>query len=276
MSTYAIGDIHGCFDELILLLDRVGFSPGRDTLLLTGDLINRGPKSLETLRWARRHEGCLRLVLGNHDLHLIATALGVGKGDSRDTIDDILKASDCPTLIDWLREMPLLLRVGDFYLVHAGLHPDWSFEVARLRAREAESILQGRFAADLLRRDVPSGLSLGEGIDRARESIACLTRLRACDAAGAMNARFIGPPRDLLPPFRPWFDWPSPRETDKTIVFGHWAALDVMIRERLIALDSGCVWNRCLSALRLEDRALFQQPSKTAATPVPPELLEKP
>ena len=276
MSTYAIGDIHGCFDELRALLDRVGFTPGRDTLLLTGDLVNRGPKSLETLRWARRHEGCLRLVLGNHDLHLIATALGVGKGDSRDTIDDILKARDAALLIGWLREMPLLWRMGDLYLVHAGLHPNWSFEVAMLRAREAEHILQGRHAADLLRRDVPSGHSLGEGVDRARESIACLTRLRACDADGTMNTRFIGPPRDLTPPFRPWFNWPSPRETDKTIVFGHWAALDVMLRERFIALDSGCVWNRALSALCLDNRALFQQPSQTAASPVPPELLEKP
>ena len=127
-----------------------------------------------------------------------------------------------------------------------------------------------------MRRDVPSGHSLGEGVDRARESIACLTRLRACDADGTMNTRFIGPPRDLSPPFRPWFDWPSPRETDKTIVFGHWAALDVMLRERFIALDSGCVWNRALSALCLDNRALFQQPSQTAASPVPPELLEKP
>ncbi|MDR0966456.1 MAG: symmetrical bis(5'-nucleosyl)-tetraphosphatase [Myxococcales bacterium] len=255
MATYAVGDIHGCFDELQALLRRVDFCPGRDELWLTGDVVNRGPRSLDVLRWAKWHAGAVRLVLGNHDLHLVSCALGVGQGDSRDTIQEILSAPDVGELITWLRRQPLLIREGDFCLVHAGLDPAWTIEEAEARAREVEALLQTPRAAELLQRN-----SSDEALFRARSSVARLTRLRTCDSRGVQNERFIGPPSEVPPGERPWFDWPSPRDPGTTIVFGHWAALDVMLRPNLIALDSGCVWGRSLSALRLEDRALFQQP----------------
>lgn len=265
MATYVIGDIHGCFDEFQALLRRIDFQVGRDALLLTGDLINRGPKSLETLRWVRRRESAVQCVLGNHDLHLVACALGVGRGDARDTIGEILTARDGPALVSWLRTRPLLIRAEDLCLVHAGLHPDWTFDEAGERAEEAEQILRGTGAADLVRRDLADGASLGEAIDRARQSIALLTRLRACREGGVPDDRFTGPLREIPGPARAWFDWPSPRDPGVTVAFGHWAALGVVLRPNLIALDSGCVWRRCLSALRLGDRALFQEPSRTRA-----------
>lgn len=260
MATYAIGDIHGCFDEFQALLCRLDFQPGRDALLLTGDLINRGPKSLAMLRWARRRAGAVRFVLGNHELHLIACALGVGRAAARDTIGEILTAPDGPALVSWLRAQPLLIREEGLCLVHAGLHPDWTLDEAEARARATERLLRGKGAAALVCRDAPKGASQDKELEGARQSIALFTRLRACREGGAMDEHFTGPLAEVPKSERAWFDWPSPRDPSATIAFGHWAALGAMIRPNLIALDSGCVWKRCLSALRLGDRALFQQP----------------
>ncbi len=269
MATYAIGDLHGCFDEFQALLCGIDFRPGRDTLLLTGDLVNRGPRSLDTLRWVRAHAGAVRCVLGNHDLHLVACALGVGRADARDTIGEILAAPDGRALVSWLRAQPLLIRDAGLCLVHAGLDPRWTLEEAEASARRVEAMLASDSAPDLLRRDLPAeqAARLPERLARARRAMAHLTRLRACREDGAMEDRFTGPLGAVPSGTRAWFDWPSPRDAAETVVFGHWAALGVLVRPNLIALDSGCAWGRCLSAIRLGDRAIVQVPARSQETP---------
>ena len=260
MARYAIGDIHGCFGELTALLARLDFRPGRDELFLTGDLVNRGPGSLAALRWARANEGCVHTVLGNHDLHLVAASLGVGRGDASDTIAGILAAPDRAELIAWLTARPLLVRERDFVLVHAGLAPGWTIDEAEARAHRLERALRGGRLADIVRRDLPESLRGDAELLDLRRDLSLLTRLRACRADGAMDERYTGPLAGVPAGTRAWFDWPHPPRA-LPIVIGHWAALDVTLRPDLIALDSGCVWGRALTALDLDTRALIQQPA---------------
>ncbi len=260
MARFAVGDIHGCFDELKNLLERIGFEPGRDDLFLTGDLINRGPKSLAAIRWVMDHGSQVRFVLGNHDLHLIASFLGVGKGDSRDTILEILRAPDCPAIVDWLRHAPLAIRERDFFLVHAGLAPSWSLADAEQEARHAESILLSADAPELLLR-LPAGAgNFSRDVASARFALARLTRIRACRCDGTMDEKFTGPASQVPEGTRPWFDWPPAHPRELPVVFGHWAALDVVVRPDVIALDSGCVWRRALTAINLDTKEIFQAP----------------
>lgn len=261
MARFAVGDIHGCFDEFKNLLGHIGFQPGRDDLFLTGDLINRGPKSLETLRWVLAHTDSVRFVLGNHDLHLIASFLGVGKGDGRDTIQKILAAPDGPAMVERLRRAPLTLRERDFFLVHAGLAPAWSLEDAEREARRAEALLRSPRAPQLLIRTPLSPENADQDLLDARSALARLTRLRACRRDGTMDEKFTGPASEVPEGTRPWFDWPPPLPRELPIVFGHWAALDVVVRPDVIALDSGCVWRRSLTAIDLDTKEIFQVPS---------------
>jgi bis(5'-nucleosyl)-tetraphosphatase (symmetrical) len=266
MATYAIGDIQGCYGTFRRLLDRIEFDASRDRLLLVGDLVNRGPKSVEVLRWAMRNERAVAAVLGNHDLHLIARALGAVGRKKRDTVDDVLDARDRDDLIDWLRTRPLAHRENGHLLVHAGILPCWSAEDAERLAGEAEEALQSRDAGRILE-------SLGEqpeepwsetlrGIERVRLILQVLTRLRTCTRDGIPCLDFSGPPAEAPPGCRPWFEAPGRKEKEVTIVFGHWAALGLYLGPHAIGLDTGAVWGNKLTAIRLKDRAVFQEASR--------------
>lgn len=266
MATYAIGDIQGCFTELMRLVERIDFNPRDDRLWLVGDLVNRGPGSLEVLRWVKRLGERAVVVLGNHDLHLIARALGVAAPSARDTLEPVLGASDCDELVAWLRQRPLLYREGRYFMVHAGLLPQWSIEEASALAREVEALLRAEAAPELLRRR-PAGHEprswepTAPPLERARTVLSVLTRLRTCNERGEMALAFAGAPDQAPPGQMPWFQVPGRRSADSVAVFGHWAALGLELAEGWLALDSGCVWGRQLTAVRLEDRAVFQVPS---------------
>lgn len=266
MATYAIGDIQGCFRTFERLLERIDFDPSRDRLLLVGDLVNRGPHSAEVLRWAMRNERSVRAVLGNHDLHLIARALGVAGRKKRDTLDGVLDARDRSDLVEWLRSRPLVHRENGHLLVHAGILPCWSAVDAEQLSAEASEVLQGKDASRLLD-------TLGEpaerpwsdklrGMERLSFALQVLTRLRTCTREGVPCLDFSGPPGDAPPGCHPWFEAPGRKEKNVTVVFGHWAALGLYFGSRAIGLDTGAVWGNKLTAVRLKDRAVFQVPSR--------------
>lgn len=265
MATYAIGDVHGCYRTLRRLLDRIGFDHRTDRLWMVGDLVNRGPRSLQVLRWAAGQGDRLIVVLGNHDLHLLARSAGVARARRRDTLDEILETRDRDDLLAWLRGRPLLHREDGFLLVHAGLLPGWTPGQAETLAREAESELRGPRPGRLLatlRDDPPhpwrAGLSRGA---RRRLALAAMTRLRTLTAGGRLCADFSGPPAEAPRGCRPWFDAPERESAGETILFGHWAALGLLRRDGLAGLDTGCAWGRELTALRLDDGKLFQEPA---------------
>jgi len=267
MATYAIGDIQGCFRTFQRLLERIGFDPARDRVLLVGDMVNRGPQSLDVLRWAVRNQRAVRVVLGNHDLHLIARALGAAGRKKRDTLDDVLDARDRDDLIDWLRTRPLVHRENGHLLVHAGILPCWTAEDAERLSAEAEEALQSRDAVRILESlgaqpERPWSEKL-QGIERLRLIFQAFTRLRTCTRDGVPCLDFSGPPAEAPPGCRPWFEAPGRKEKDATVVFGHWAALGLYLGPRAIGLDTGAVWGNKLTAIRLKDRAVFQEPSRS-------------
>jgi bis(5'-nucleosyl)-tetraphosphatase (symmetrical) len=222
------------------LLAAIKWRPGTP-LWLAGDLVNRGPRSLDVLRWARAHERDVTCVLGNHDLHLIARAAGARPAKKKDTLDDVLAAPDRDALVAWLAARPLVAGDADHILVHAGVLPGWSRADLEQRARHAELLVP-----ELVR---------GRGDDAARTTLAACAQLRCCTAAGAM-VEFDGAPADAPAGARPW--WELARPDLPTVVHGHWAAAGLMIDARHIALDTGCVWGRQLTAVRLEDRRVVQ------------------
>ena len=261
MSCYAIGDVQGCHVTLCRLLDRVRFDPAQDRLWLTGDLVNRGPRSLEVLRWARGLGDRVTTVLGNHDLHLVGRALGLRPPRKTDTLDPVLEAADGAELVAWLRERPLLHREGSFVLVHAGLLPEWTVRDAEALARETEGLLRG----DRVRRAFAgeggnSWSSTLEGTRRQRMALRIFTRLRTWSPVDGRFCGFSGAPEEAPPGCVPWFEGEHRRGQECTVIFGHWAALGFRMLPGLLALDSGCVWGGNLTAVRLEDRAVFQEP----------------
>jgi bis(5'-nucleosyl)-tetraphosphatase (symmetrical) len=263
MATYAIGDVHGCFKTLQKLLKKIDFDRRRDRLWLVGDLVNRGPRSLAVLRWAVEQEDRLVVVLGNHDLHLLARAVGVALPKRRDGLEEVLAAPDRDDLIGWLRTRPLLHREGGFTLVHAGLFPEWTPVQAAGLARETETALRDGGAAGLLasidrKSDERWDETLQDG-HRARVALAAFARLRTLQTDGRMCGSFSGPPKEAPDGCRPWFDIPERRSQGETVIFGHWAALGLWLHEGLAGLDTGCAWGRELTALRLDDGKLFQQ-----------------
>jgi bis(5'-nucleosyl)-tetraphosphatase (symmetrical) len=271
MAIYAIGDVQGCFITLERLLRRIDFDPGRDRLWLVGDLVNRGPSSLEVLRWAKSMGRSVVVVLGNHDLHLIARAEGLREPRKRDTFDDVLEAPDRDALLEWLIGRPLLHREGDFVLVHAGLLPQWSLEEAEALAWEAQEALRSRRRYPLLESFEESGTSPRWGEDlkepqRLRLVVDAFTRMRTLTSSGELCLDFDGPPRQAPEGCQPWFELCSfpPRAT---VLFGHWAALGLHLGRNAIGLDTGCAWGGSLTALRLEDRQVFQEPSELARGP---------
>lgn len=269
MATYAIGDVHGCFDTLQRLLRKVGYDPGRDRLWFVGDLINRGPGSLAMLRWGAEQGDRIVVVLGNHDLHLLARAAGVSGAKRRDTLEEILEAPDRDDLVAWLQGRPLVHREWEILLVHAGLFPEWTAAQAESLAREVEARLRGDKAAKLLvaaeqKAPVRWKESLS-GLERAQVALAGFARLRTLEADGRMCAEFSGPPALAPKGCRPWFDVPGRKSAGATVIFGHWAALGLKIGKGIAALDSGAAWGRELTALRLDDWRIFQEPAQEPA-----------
>lgn len=262
MALYVLGDVHGQLAALERLLARLALDAERDRLWLVGDLVNRGPHSLAVLRWARRASAewgaRMAVVLGNHDLKLLAVAAGVDALKPRDTLDEILSAPDREELLGWLRRRPLLHREGDDVLVHAGLLPAWTVDEAEERAREAEATLAGDGGAELLadwRADSPAPTPARE---RRRRTLAVLAGIRTCRRDGEL-CDWSGPPATAPPGCRPWFAAPGRRSAGARIVFGHWAALGLHLGPRIKALDSGAAWGGRLTALRLDDGEVFQE-----------------
>jgi bis(5'-nucleosyl)-tetraphosphatase (symmetrical) len=258
MAVYAIGDVQGCYAPLQQLLARLRFDPARDRLWFTGDLVNRGPHSLEVLRFIKGLGDGTVCVLGNHDLHLLAVATGTAKSGKRDTLDEILRAPDRDELLRWLRLRSLLHHDADlgYTLVHAGLLPPWDLAQAQRLAREAEAVLRGQGYTDFFHHmygDLPDHWNENlHGFDRLRVIVNAFTRLRYCDLDGNMDLRPKGPPDSQPPDLLPWFQVPGRRSHGLKIVFGHWSALGLCQSDGVIGLDSGCVWDRSLSAVRLD------------------------
>lgn len=260
MSIYAIGDIQGCYDSFRRLLDKIDFDPDEDRLWLTGDLVNRGPKSLKTLRFVRKLGDAAITVLGNHDLHLLALANGLEDRDDRGrTLAKVLDADDCDDLMDWLRTLPLAhFDAGlNTLMVHAGLPPQWTVKKALLRAAEVEKILRGGDYLALLPKlygDKPTRWSGKlDGYKRLRFIVNALTRIRMVDEDGRLDFAHKGPPTNARKGLVPWFRLPDARWRGTRIVFGHWSALGLVVKRDLLCVDTGCVWNRELTAVRLND-----------------------
>jgi bis(5'-nucleosyl)-tetraphosphatase (symmetrical) len=271
MRTYVIGDLQGCAHEAGLLLEQIE-SGAR--ILFVGDLINRGPDSLGALRRIKAlsdaSDGRVDALLGNHDLHLLAVAVGARKTSRSDTLDEILAAPDRDALIAWLRRRPLALFVdatsacqGRFLLVHAGVAPQWTAAQTMALAAEVESVLRGdhwiEFLGQMYGNEPDRWDDSLTGIARLRCIVNALTRMRLCWPDGRMD--FAHKESDKGPEgsgLQPWFDLPGRRTLDVTVVFGHWSALGLVLRPNLVGLDSGCVWGGKLTAVCLDDRALLQ------------------
>jgi bis(5'-nucleosyl)-tetraphosphatase (symmetrical) len=257
MATYAIGDVQGCFDELKELLRACGYRKS-DRLWFVGDLVNRGPKSLEVLRFVRDLGSRAVVVLGNHDLHLITQHEGFERKRKDDTFDDVLEAGDADQLVAWLRTRPMMHAASGFAMVHAGLLPVWSVKKALALAKEVELALKAADYREFLKNmygSKPEAWSDSlEGWDRLRVIVNAMTRMRFCTSKGKMEFQAKG--AKAPPGYLPWYETRPAKETP--IVFGHWSQLGLRLDAQATCLDSGCVWGGALSALRLEDRALFQ------------------
>lgn len=268
MAIYAVGDIQGCFDEFLQLLDLINLGP-QDQLWLAGDLVNRGPNSLQTLRFVKALGEQVVTVLGNHDLHLLAVARGGAKLNRKDTLDAILQAPDRETLLDWLQHQPLLHHdtKSGFTMTHAGIPPLWSLSDAQERASEVEQALRSDCAHSFLQQmygNKPSRWKDSHtGIDRLRCITNYFTRMRFCDEKGKLD--FDSKDSSSNPPkgFAPWFAQPQRKMAQQRIIFGHWAALQgVAVADNIFALDTGCVWGGSLTAMRLDNQQRFSVPSK--------------
>ena len=264
MAIYAIGDIHGCFEPFQRLLREIEFNPGKDTLWLTGDLVNRGPQSLAVLRWVFQHQDQVEIVLGNHDLHLLALAAGCGTPHRSDTLRDILNADDSKVLLDWLRCQPMMITGQDYAMLHAGLLPDWSIVRALALAGEVASELSGQKYRDFLSCLYGNQPTRWDenlcGVDRFRVIVNAMTRMRCLTRNSELDMHYKGTLENADPGLTPWFEVPGCWRGEKKIVCGHWSALGVHITDEVWAIDSGCVWGGSLTAIRLGDGAIFSSP----------------
>lgn len=265
MAVYAIGDIQGCYAELQGLLELINFSSADDQLWLAGDLVNRGPQSLEVLRFVKALGKQAKVVLGNHDLHLLALANGLSPKSSSTDLHPILIAKDRDELLDWLIRQPLLQhskKLG-YTMVHAGLSPAWDLATAKACAREVEGILQSPDRYPLLAEmyaDTPRRWkNKYTGIKRWRYIINCFTRMRYCDAEGRLNLSCKGKPKAESNKKLPWFRVPNRANAGERIIFGHWSTLGYLHENNVWSLDTGCVWGGALTAMRL-DHARDAQP----------------
>lgn len=263
MALFLIGDIQGCDAALQRLLDRIAFSPSRDTLYLLGDLVNRGPESAAVLRRLMGYGTSARCLLGNHDLHLLATAYGVRRPGSRDTLDKVLLAPDRQHLLHWLQQQPLAILETyagkSLLMAHAGVLPAWTATKTIAYAEEVEAVLQSNQAAEVrtflaaMYSDRPNTWSEElTGMDRLRMIVNVLTRLRFCTAQGVMDFDTKEGLGAAPAGYLPWFDVPGRQTAQIAVAFGHWSTLGWLNRSDVFALDTGCVWGGCLSALRIE------------------------
>lgn len=266
MATYLVGDLQGCYDELQLLLEKVQFDPTKDQLYLVGDLVARGDKSLECLRFVKSLGQSAKTVLGNHDLHLISTALGIKRVKPRDRVDAIFNAPDFEELIDWLRHQPLLVhnKQHNFVMVHAGISPDWDLATAKQCANEVENVLRNgdyRHLIENMYQNHPDRWDDNlQGLDRLRYSINVFTRMRFCYWDHRLDFDCKQPPESAPEELTPWFNLDNPLYQNTPIVFGHWASLvDTPTPANIYALDTGCVWNNRMTMLRWEDKQYFTQ-----------------
>jgi len=274
MATYAIGDIQGCHDELLQLLEQVQFDPAVDRLWFTGDLVNRGPKSLETLRFVKGLGAAADTVLGNHDLHLLAVWQNRQRHfKSNDTLSEIFEAADGEALLDWLRHQPLMHFDADLNMamLHAGLPPQWTPQQALDCAAEVEAVLQGERFHEFLghmygNKPVRWSDNLS-GWDRLRFIVNCFTRLRFCTPDGKLDFKHKGEPGSQDGDHLPWFALPQRQSRELPIVFGHWSTLGLYQGDNVHAIDTGCLWGGSLTALRLEDREVFSLPCEGYSKP---------
>jgi len=262
-ATYAVGDIQGCCDEFETLLEQLHFDPTRDRLWLTGDLVNRGPRSLDVLRLVKSLGSAAITVLGNHDLHLLAAALTPGEQlKPQDTLGPIFEAADRDELLTWLRSLPMLhhdAKLG-YTMIHAGLPPQWDLATARSCAAELEQALRDEARClELFTHmygDKPKRWSDDlRGVDRLRFITNCLTRLRFCRADGTLELKFKGKIESAPPEIFPWFRAPQRRSRDLRIVCGHWSALGYHDGDGVLSIDTGCVWGDRLCAVRLDKKS---------------------
>lgn len=257
MALYLIGDVQGCDEALVRLLQRIDYSPSRDTLYMLGDLVNRGPHNVQVMRRLIEFGSSAKCILGNHDLHVLAVALGARKLNISDTIQDILNAPDRDALLNWLRHQHLALHVGNVLMVHAGVLPQWSTDETIALAGEVESILRGNALADFIAHmygGMPNQWDDGlRGHDRLRVIVNALTRMRYCNAQGAMDFFYKKAPENAPDGLVPWFDLPNRLTQQTVIAFGHWSTLQLPVRPDIVCLDDGCLWGGCLTALKLDD-----------------------
>ncbi|AZN37010.1 symmetrical bis(5'-nucleosyl)-tetraphosphatase [Iodobacter ciconiae] len=261
MSRYAIGDIQGCFVELMSVVESMAFSPQSDQIFLVGDLVNRGPSSLATLRWASQTEG-VSIVLGNHDLHLLAMFAGLAQPKPGDTLQEVIDAPDAEHLLFWLRQQPLLIDLGDVLLVHAGVSPSWPLETAKLAAQEVEMALRGDqwkdFIAVMYGNQPVEWTSDMKAFDRMRYSVNCFTRMRFVTTDGALQLKYKGEREQAPAGIKPWFELANRLLLNRRVVCGHWSALGLMLKDDVWALDTGCVWGGALTAVCLDSGKLYQ------------------
>ncbi len=269
MATYVIGDVQGCHRELCRLLELLPFSRQHDRLWFVGDLVNRGPESAAVLREVIALGDVANSVLGNHDFHLLVAAAGLQKTKRTDHLETILRAPDRDALLDWLRHRPLATRVGDHLIVHAGVTPAWNAQDTLRYAREVERVLRSSdnkkvfaFFQHLYGNTPARWRDDLRGYDRLRTIVNIMTRIRFCDARGNLD---FAEKRGLSftpPGMRPWFAYPERKTTSVTLVCGHWSTLGLMMMPKVLMTDSSCLWGGMLTAVRLEDRAVFQTPGQ--------------
>jgi bis(5'-nucleosyl)-tetraphosphatase (symmetrical) len=263
MSLYLIGDLQGCDAPLQRLLEKIAFSPSRDTLYLLGDLVNRGPASDAVLRRLMGYGAAARCLLGNHDLHLLALSYGVRKPGRKDTLQAILQAPDRHAMLEWLRHQKLAMRERwggqEMLMVHAGVLPSWSADTTMQLASEVEASLRSSdvaaFFATMYGNAPDAWDDSLQGPERLRVIVNALTRMRLCTPEGKMEFAFSGKAEEAPAGYLPWFEVPGRQTAHTTVAFGHWSTLGWLNRADVLSLDTGCVWGGCLSALRIEPRA---------------------
>lgn len=269
MANYVIGDVQGCLDSLLKLLEKAKFSAQTDVLWFAGDLINRGPRSLDTLRFIKSLGNSARTVLGNHDLHLLAAWCGHGRINESDTLDEVLHAPDGESLVNWLRTQPLALQLPSpqhrpqhSLLVHAGLLPQWSFQQALELSAEVQHTLASpewqNFMAALYGNKPKRWAPTLEGFDRLRFIVNVFTRMRMVHNDGTIDFNYKLEPADAPPDLKPWFDTAREFPDEGPIIFGHWSTLGTLTNKAGYCLDTGCVWGAQLTALRLDDEVIIQ------------------
>ncbi len=279
MTVYAIGDVQGCFDELQELVHCIKYNPKKDQLWFVGDLVNRGPKSLEILRWVKSLGDAAVTVLGNHDLHLLAAHAGAKEIRTTSSLYSVLQAEDIDTLVEWLRRQPLIRynKQLQFAMVHAGLAPQWSLEDAIRYSKEVETVLRSKKYKDFLYNmygDKPNQWDGRlRGWNRLRTITNFMTRVRYCNNRGVMSFTEKGPPGTQSTRMKPWYQIKSRKSQDTTVVFGHWSTLGYINEHNIIATDTGCLWGGALTAVQIEKAELITYQIECKATREIPRII---